>query len=152
MTRIRWSGWDPFGGLRLMQREMERMMDRSLGRESRYVGGGMFPPVNVYEGEQDALVQVELPGVEQDDIDLSITGETLTIKGKKAPIDDETDETDENVRFQRRERWSGEFSRTIVLPDQVDADAVEAKLADGVLTVRLPKAETARPKRIAVQQ
>jgi HSP20 family protein len=109
----------------------------------------MFPPVNVYEGEQDTLVQVELPGVEQDDIDLSITGETLTIKGNKAPAGEETDD---NVRFQRRERWSGEFSRTIVLPDQVQADAVEAKLADGLLTVRLPKAETAKPKRIAVQQ
>ncbi|MFP4353504.1 MAG: Hsp20/alpha crystallin family protein [Phycisphaerae bacterium] len=147
MTRLKWSGWDPFGGLKLMQREMQRLVDRTFTGESRYVGGGMYPPVNVYEGQDDTLVQIELPGVAEDEIDLSITGETLTIKGKKNFVGDE----DQDRRYQRRERWAGEFSRTIVLPEKVEADEVEAKLTDGVLTVRLPRAEAAKPKKIAVQ-
>ena len=147
MTRLRWSGWDPFGPLRYVQREMERLIDRTLSGEGRRVGGGSYPPVNVFDGANDMIVQLELPGVEQDDIDLSITGETLTIKGVKKGSAQES----EDIRYQRRERWTGEFNRTVVLPEQVQAEAVDARLTNGVLTVRLPKAETARPRRIQVQ-
>jgi len=148
MTNLfRWPGgwWDPFGTLRQMRRELERV----VGADSyggRLVGGGSFPPVNVYSGPDDVIVQCEVPGVASGDLDLSITGETLVIKGAKR----QTQQPDK-VRYERRERGFGEFSRTIVLPDPVEADRVEAKLDAGVLTVRLPKSQAAKPKQIEIK-
>ena len=106
----------------------------------------MYPPVNVLNGPEDIIVQCELAGVGREDLDLSITGETLVVRGVKHPPAEE-----DKVRYERRERGSGDFSRTVVLPDKVDPDQIEAKLADGVLTIRLPKSEAARPRQIAVK-
>jgi len=147
MTPIRWpSGLDPFSSLRYMARELEQMVGRSLAGEMQGVGGGAYPPVNVLNGPNDTIVQCELAGVARDDLDISITGETLVIKGTKKPPADE-----EKLHYQRRERGSGEFNRTVVLPNQVEADRVEAKLANGILTVRLPKSEAAKSRRISVK-
>ena len=134
MAVFRWgSHWDPLWGLRAVQREMERL-SRPWSGESRRVGGGAYPPVNVFESEKEILVQCEVAGVEPEDLDLTITGETLTIKGVKKPIADTDD-----VKFVRRERGSGDFTRTIVLPDEVDADRIDASLTNGIMTIRLPK-------------
>ena len=90
MTPIRWpSGLDPFSSLRYMARELERMVGRSLAGEMQGVGGGAYPPVNVLNGPNDTIVQCELAGVARDDLDISITGETLVIKGTKKPPADE---------------------------------------------------------------
>jgi HSP20 family protein len=147
MARLRWQGWwDPFSSLRYMQREFERLLGRGFPfGESRAIGGGVYPPVNVFNGPNDILVQCDVAGVKPDDLDISITGETLMVKGVKKGHPDE-----EKLTFQRRERGMGEFSRTIILPDKIDADRVEAKLNLGVLTVRLPKSEAARPRQIKV--
>jgi len=102
--------------------------------------------VNVLNGPEELIVQCELAGCRLEDIDLSITGETLVVKGVKNPPQD-----DSKLHYQRRERGVGEFSRTIILPDRVDADRADARLEAGVLTVRLPKSEAAKPKRIQVK-
>ena len=147
MAIFRWpSGWDPFAGLRVMQRELERLSGRGIMGEGRGIGGGVYPPVNVLNGPNDIVVECEVPGVKRDDIDLSITGETLVIKGTKHPSADE-----ESIRYQRCERGSGDFSRTIVLPDKVNADGISARLSAGILTVRLPKSETGSPRHIEVK-
>jgi HSP20 family protein len=129
-----------------MQRELERLSGRGYG-EGRNIGGGVFPPVNVYNGSSELLVECEVPGVKREDIDLSITGETLVVRGEKHPAC----ASGEDVRFQRSERGSGEFSRTIVLPDRIDPERISANLVDGILTVRLPKSEAAMPKKIDVK-
>ena len=145
MAVFRWpNSLDPWSGLRQMQRELERLMGRGLA-DSRNIGGGVYPPVNVLNGSDDLIVQCEVAGVGKDNINISITGDTLMVRGNKPSSADERE-----VRFQRRERGSGDFSRTIVLPDKVDADRVEAKLTDGVLTIRLPKSEAAKPRQIRV--
>lgn len=143
-TLFRWP-WDPFGTLRHVQREMDRLLGREGYGAPQQVGGGSYPAVNVLNGPQEMIVQCELAGVRREDLDLSITGETLVIKGAKRPPDD-----DDKLRYQRRERGFGEFSRTIVLPDAVEPDRVEAKLQAGILRVRLPKSQAARPKQIPV--
>ncbi len=146
-TLFRWpSGWDPAASLRSMQKELERISGRSDTPGSRRIGGGAYPPVNVYNGSSELIVECEVPGVKREDIDLSITGETLVVKGSKAPQVD-----DENVRYQCRERGVGDFARTIVLPDSVDSERISATLTDGVLTVCLPKTEAATAKRIDVK-
>jgi HSP20 family protein len=127
-----------------MQHELERLVGRGAAA-ARQIGGGVYPAVNVFNGLDDILVQCEVAGVARENLELSITGETLAIKGtKKAPPDAE------NRRYQRQERGFGEFSRTVVLPDKVDADRVEARLEAGILTIRLPKSEAAKPRQIPV--
>ena len=146
MAIFRWpNGLDPFGTLRYMQRELERLAGRGVGGEGQRIGGGVYPPVNVFNGPDDMIVQCELAGVERKDVDISITGETLQIKGVKHAGNNE-----ENVRYHRRERGGGEFSRTIVLPDKVDVERIEANLRAGILTIRLPKSEAAKPRQIKV--
>jgi HSP20 family protein len=124
---------------------MDRVMGRNLTGEVQRVGGGAYPPVNILDGQKDVLVQCETPGLKREDLELSITGETLTIKGAKRPMGDD------DVAYQRRERPTGDFVRTIMLPEPVDADKVQAKLDAGVLTVLLPKTQAAMPRRIEVK-
>ena len=146
MATFRWPTWDPWTGLRLMQRELERVVGRNIfGEMQQGVGGGVYPPVNIYNGRDEIVVQCEVPGVAKDDLDISITGETLGIRGvKKGPKDEEL------FRYQRRERGIGEFSRTVVLPDKVDPDRIEATLDRGILTIRLPKSDSVKPRQIKV--
>jgi len=148
MAIFRWpTNWlDPFGGLRHLQREMERLVGNTALGAAERISGGSYPAINVLNGPNEMIVQCELAGVARDDVELTITGETLIIKGNKKPPAGE-----DTLRFQRRERGVGEFRRTIVLPDKVDAGRVEADLADGVLTVKLPKSEAAKPRQIPVR-
>jgi len=145
MAVFRWgTHFDPFAGLRQMQREMERLAWPWAG-EGRRVGGGAYPPVNVYESDDEVRVQCEVAGVQAEDLDVTITGETLTIKGVKHPLGDE-----EKVRFVRRERGSGQFTRTVVLPEAVNPDKIQASLSNGVMSIRLPKAAAAKPRQIEI--
>jgi HSP20 family protein len=148
MPIFRWgNNFDPMQGFRWLQRELDRLTEWPRGMmESQRLGGGSYPPINVYNGEDEMVVMAEVAGVEMSDLNLSITGETLILKGIKKPSADE-----ETVQFHRRERGSGEFLRTVILPDKVEADRVSARLVNGVLTIRLPKSEAAKPKQIAVQ-
>lgn len=105
-----------------------------------------FPPVNVWECEGELFVEAELPGVKSDDLEISVVGQQLAIKGRRVDA-----EPREEVAFHRRERGAGQFARSIDLPVDVDANRVEAKLTDGVLLITLPKAEAAKPRRIEVK-
>ena len=147
MAIFRWPGsWDPFASLRTMQRELERLVGRSQFGESQRIGGGVYPPVNVLNSPEDMIVQCEVAGIKRGDLDISITGDTLVIRGtKKSAVDEE------KVNFLRRERGFGDFSRTIILPDKVDPDRIEAKLDAGILTVTLTKSAAAKPKQIPVK-
>ncbi len=143
MRIFRWPGMDPFASLRYMQREMDRLLGGTFGEGGRFGG---YPPVNIYSGADGTVVQCEVPGVKRENLDISITGDTLEIKGLKSPPADA-----ESGRYRLQERGVGEFVRTVVLPEGVEADKVEAALTGGVLTVRVPKAPAAKPKQIEVK-
>lgn len=146
MAIFRWGmNFDPFSGLRHVQQELERLHSSLFG-ESRRIGGGPYPPVNVYESGDEILVQCEVAGVDPKDLDVSITGETLTVKGTKRPLPDA-----EELNFIRRERGAGEFTRTVVLPDAVEVEKIDARLDNGIMTVRLPKAEAGKPRQIEIK-
>lgn len=108
-------------------------------------GRRAFPAFNIWEEDAKLYLEAELPGLKLDDIELYMDGNELTVKGQRQ------DAGDEGVSFHRRERGVGPFSRVVRLPVEVDAEKVEATLRDGVLTITLPKAQAALPRRIEVK-
>lgn len=123
-----------------LQREMNQLMD-SFRQSDR----GGFPALNVWANQEHALVTTELPGVNPDDLDISVVGETMTLSGRR-----ELPETGEDITWHRHERWHGEFSRSMQLPFRIDVENVDASFKNGVLKVTLPRAEEDRPQRISV--
>jgi len=116
------------------------------GRVWSAPAAGVFPLMNVTENKDHYYVRAELPGLRADDLELSVTGDTLSISGeRKIPAEDE------KAQYHRRERDAGRFSRIVTLPAQLNTSQVEARCTDGVLTVVLPKAEEAKPRQIAVK-
>jgi HSP20 family protein len=141
-----WEWRSPFGELDRMRREMDRLSEALTGPLFREPLAGVFPLMNVTEDPDNYYVRAELPGIKADELDISIAGNSLTVAGERTiPAENET------ARYHRREREAGKFSRVVGLPSPVDASQVEARCADGVLTVVLPKAEAAKPKQIAVK-
>lgn len=129
---------------------MRRQMDHFLGSYTRDLPGatfaGVFPLTNLSEDKDAYYVRAELPGIKANELDISITGNSLAISGQRM-----IPAQGENVKYHRREREAGTFSRVITLPGQVDANKVEAQSLNGVLTVVLPKAESAKPKQISIK-
>jgi HSP20 family protein len=103
-----------------------------------------FPAVNVWEGTDELYAEAELPGLKSDELEISVVGNELTIKGHRRHVERE------GAALHRRERGMGEFSRVLQLPVEIDADKVQAVLRDGVLTLTLPKAVVAKPTKIQV--
>jgi len=104
-----------------------------------------FPAINVWEDNDAVVAEAEVPGLKLDDLEIYVVGDELTIKGKREP------HNGDDAIYHRRERGTGLFTRVITLPVDVDADKVEASLANGVLTIRMPKAESARARKIKVK-
>ena len=133
--------WDP---LRELQREVGRLFDSLDPFQSvRHVR--QYPPINVYDAGDGYILSAQLPGLAPGDIELTITGETLTMRGERKRSDGVKDES-----FRRQERPIGRWSRTITLPDRVDSAQVSASFTNGILTVTLQKAESAKPRHISV--
>lgn len=130
----------------LLQNEMNRLFDNFFGSQSRTRGSNVFPALNVYQDADNLFVTAELPGVDVNDLEINVEGDTLHIKGqRKLP------ETDKDVRYHRQERGSGQFSRTIHLPFPVNTEKVGAEMKLGILTITLPKADEAKPRKINIK-
>jgi len=134
---------DPFATLLAVQRAMDNAT-RSDWFGTRTSGGGTFPPINAFRRGEDFAIVAELPGVKKEDLEIEVKGNTVRIHGKK------TIEYDANVSVHRRERGEGQFDRTLTLPAQIDASKVTAEYRDGVLAVNLPRAETDKPRSVAI--
>ena len=106
---------------------------------------GVYPPLNLWDDGESFHAEAELPGFKIEDIELSVAGGELQISGKRAI------EAKEGWTLHRQERAAGEFSRTITFPAEIDADKVQAALHDGVLSIVLPKAPSAKPRKIEVK-
>jgi len=146
------AGWpegdwtSPFEELERMRRQMD-LLSEGLTREGwSRPAAGVFPLMNVTEDKEKYYVRAELPGLKADDLDISVTGDGLSIAGeRKLPVEDD------KAQYHRREREAGRFSRIVTLSGRIDTSKVEAECSDGVLTVTLPKAEEAKPKQISVK-
>jgi HSP20 family protein len=152
MALVKWNNnkdvYDPLAGLRTLQDEINDLfnLDRFPSTTGLFDRRSASPAIDVVEGANNLTVTCELPGMDQNDIDVSIASNVLTIKGVKK---DEREEKKE--KFYRKESWSGSFQRTLPLPATIDVEKINADFKDGILTVKLPKREEAKPKQITVK-
>lgn len=135
--------WDPFGEMLSMQRELDRLLRRfGAGGDDSLTSVAWMPRIDVKTEGDDMVVYAELPGLDQDDIDVSVTGDTLTIRGER-----KAESEKESEGWLIRERSYGTFERSLTLPEAVDAEAIQAEYNNGVLEVHIPKAAGAlKPK------
>ena len=140
--------WRPFGEIRPSGKEMDRIWNRFFGEEPfvRAFSEGWLPSVDISETKDNILVKAEIPGIEAKDVNVSISGNLLTIKGEKKKEAEEKDEHHYSV-----ERYSGSFQRVFHLPTSVQADKVKATFDKGVLKITLPKVEEAKKKEIEIK-
>lgn len=149
MSLIKWTNndlYNPWADFKSLQEEINDLfnMDRLPSAK------GLFdrtssPALDVIEKEHEYTVTCELPGLEQKDLDLSLTSNVLTIKGEK-----KNEREEKKGKYYRKETWSGSFQRTLSLPVGIDAEKISAQLKDGVLKITLPKTEEVKPKQITV--
>src|SRR6266508_1947323 len=139
--------WEPFREFTTLQDRMNRLFRDSFGdtREEALSTSTFAPPVDVYEDEHNITLKIEVPGIDEKDIDVRIENNTLIVHGERKF---EKEEKEEN--FRRVERQYGSFTRSFSLPQTVDSDQVSANYEKGVLKISLPKRAEAKPKQIKV--
>jgi len=124
-----------------MQNEMNSLLSRLAPSSMQD-----FPALNMWANEEKAVVTTELPGITTDDIEISVAGRVLTMRGSREP-----EKTEEGESYHRRERWYGKFTKTLEMPFPVDPVKVEARFNKGVLSISLPRLEADKPKKIIVK-
>jgi len=130
-----------FNELETLRREIDNIFNRSSVTKS-----SSFPLVNIYDNSDEIKVVAELPGINKEDLDITLTNGTLTLSGKR-----EAKRYGEKVLTLRQERSSGEFEKRLRMPVAVNSENISANFSDGILTINLPKAEEAKPKKIMIQ-
>ncbi|MGA2602465.1 MAG: Hsp20/alpha crystallin family protein [Bryobacteraceae bacterium] len=139
MALVKYADLEDFPGLRLFQDTVNRMLDQNAARP-------WVPAVDIFETENEWVLKADLPDVKLENVDIQIENGNLTLKGERKF------QKEENGKgYQRVERSYGTFARYFSLPDTVDSENVRADYANGVLTVKLPKKEVAKPRSIKVQ-
>lgn len=141
LSQMGYTGWDPLAEMRRLQADMNRTFDRT----SRDPATRVYPPVNLWLGDDSVVVTAELPGLTPDEVELTVRDDTLTIDGERPPT-----EATEQAGWHRRERPYGAFSRTVGLPFRVDAGRVRARFENGLLEVEMQRPEADRPRKIAI--
>jgi len=135
------SGLDPWAGLERMENEMNRVLSRYASPSV-----GEFPSLNLWADTDEAVVTSEIPGISPENLEISVVGKTLTLRGSREPEPVKADDS-----YHRRERWYGQFSRTVELPFSIESDKVKAAFSKGVLHVTLPRAKADKPKKILIK-
>jgi HSP20 family protein len=141
--------WDPFRDLMSIQGELNRLFGRTFVGESEPgtgSGGTWVPPLDIFETNDRFVVTVELPGIDPDEVDVSVEDSTLTIRGERRFTSEVNEES-----YHRVERRYGQFVRTLTLPSTASPEGIEARFDRGVLTIEVPKAEEAQPRKIEIK-
>ena len=136
----------PFSDFDQIRREMLRLLDTPAGDGAPEPGAGVFPPMNITQDDDNFYVRAEIPGIKPAELSISALRNRVSISGKR-----ELPREHDRVSYHRKERSEGAFNRAVTLPMEVDAERVDARYADGILTLTLPKAEQAKPRQIAVR-
>jgi HSP20 family protein len=145
MEIVRWN--DPFRQFAQLQERINRVFGEVHGNDDGLLTSGTWvPPVDIFQnGDHEVVLMAELPGMTRDDIDITVDNGTLTVKGEKKLSSDVKDD-----QYHRVERRYGTFSRSFSLPRTVDVTKVAADFKNGVLTIRLPLREEAKPRQVKI--
>lgn len=144
MTRV--ARWEPLNEMLSIRELMDRFFNEPMGSVRRWTDGAIAPAVDMYQTDDEVVLKAVLPGIKPGDLNISVTGDVVTLRGSVA---DEAERKEATTYL--RERRAGEFSRSLPLPATVVADKARAEFENGVLTLTLPKAEEVRPKTITVK-
>ena len=147
MNLIRWKDRTPFSLIPFESSQIEGWFDRALDSFMNTFSGGVdaYPRVNLWQNDERVYAECEVPGLRMEDLEILVDGRELTIRGKKLQTEHE------GAMYLRRERSTGEFTRTFTLQVPVQVDKIDARLVDGVLTIQMPKSPEVRPRRIEVK-
>ena len=143
--------WEPTRELSSLQGEMNRLFNSFFEAPGQVANGGTgmanrwIPPMDLVEEDERYVLRADLPGVKEDDVNIELENNVLTVSGER-----KHESTDKGKGFYRVERASGSFSRTLTLPEGVDAEAIAASFEDGVLELRIPKPEQRKPHRVRI--
>ncbi|MDQ7819090.1 MAG: Hsp20/alpha crystallin family protein [Armatimonadota bacterium] len=138
--------WDPFDDLASLRESMDKLFEEFFSRRPRAPVSAWQPAVEVYETDTEVVVRAELPGVDPKNVDVTVTEDTLTIKGEAR-----AEQEERGRNYYRRELRYGSFLRTLPLPAEVQGDKARASYRNGILEIRVPKSERARPRAVKVE-
>jgi HSP20 family protein len=140
-----YSSRNAFAELEQMRRQMNRLWEGVTGETIQSRSAGVFPLVNLTEDQNNYYVRAELPGVQSEALDIKVDANTLSLTGER-----KIEAEGSKVKYHRREREAGSFSRMITLPGEIDPDKVSAHMNLGLLKIVVPKAEAVKPRQISV--
>jgi HSP20 family protein len=146
MERVARRGLSPFPEIMDLQRSLDHLFGRQQYALSEQALSGWQPLVDIFETENEIVIKVELPEVNKDDVQVNLDDRTLTIRGER-----KLEFEDQREGYHRIERTYGQFARSFTVPPNINREGLKASYRDGVLRVRLPKAEEAKPRQIAVE-
>ena len=138
--------WEPMRDMMSLRDAMDRLFDDAFTRPISLSGVSAMPAIDMYQTNDDVVVKATLPGVKAEDVDITVTGETLTLRGEFKQEDEKKD-----TSYHIREQHYGSFERSILLPTDVKADKAKADFENGVLTITMPIAEEVKPKSITIK-
>jgi HSP20 family protein len=137
--------WDPFREIHTLQNRLNRLFEEQYGSQEAITTSAFVPPVDIYEDQHGIQLKLEVPGIDQKDLDIKVENNVLTVSGERKF---ESEQKEEN--FHRIERRYGSFTRSFTLPNTADTDNISAEYNNGVLNIHLAKREEAKPKQIKV--
>ena len=138
--------WEPMREMMTLREAMDRLFDDAFTRPISMSGVSGMPAIDMYQTDDEVVVKASLPGLNAEDVDITVTGETLTLRGEVKAEDER-----EDARYHIREARSGSFERALLLPTDVKADKAKADFENGILTISLPIAEEVKPKSISIK-
>ena len=135
-----------FSGSDQIRRDILRLLDAANGDGAPEPAAGVFPPMNITQDDDAFYLRAEIPGIKPSELSISALRNRILVSGRR-----EIPREQDRVSYHRKERPEGVFNRTVTLPTEVEAERIDARYADGILTLTLPKAEQAKPRQIAVR-
>ena len=138
--------WEPMREMMTLREAMDRLFDDAFTRPVGISGVSAMPAIDMYQTNDEVVVKATLPGLKAEDVSITVTGETLTLRGEYKQENEQKEAT-----YHIREHRSGSFERSLLLPTDVKADKAKADFEDGVLTITMPIAEEVKPKSITIK-
>ena len=138
--------WEPMREMMSLREAMDRLFDDAFTRPISVSGVSGMPAIDMYQTNDDVVVKASLPGLKADDVDITITGETLTLRGEFKQENEQKESS-----YHMREQRFGSFERSILLPTDVEANKAKADFENGILTITMPIAEAVKPKSITIK-